>query len=343
MSRVIVFDLNNNPVGQFIADCNRGWILLGNTGVSDGGQTTIPVPTEAALQPWLQLGRTVLVEQPPLPSWAGVIDMPWQAAPSVEMTCYNVEYLLSLRAAERSVQVVGPMASVIGEMIHLANEQEPLYISMGTTGGVQDQKDIVIEQSNIWDQLINLLQDSGYEMILRPQRDTHNHLSIYADIGLGLGRDTGFLLHDGDNGNMKVIEAVVDGGAINRVKGISGESSEQEQLETEVFEDQASQNVYRTRSEVVNFRNVTQISALNQYTQNYLSNVSMPYLNLTVDVLDVENAFANLQLGNRLIAHVSEIFLPGGKKGWRGTVRLLTMALDERKRTMRTVLRGSLL
>jgi len=345
MSRIIVFDLNNNPIGQFSADCNRGWILLGNTGVSDGGQTTVSIPTEVARLPWLQLGRMVLVEEPPLPAWAGVIDMPWSGTPEegVELTFYNAEYLLSMRSAERSVQVVGSVASVIGEMIHQANIQEPIYMFLGTTGNVQDQKDFVIEQANIWDQMIKLLEDSGYEMALRPQRDTHNHLSIYADIGLGLGVNTGFLLHDGDNGNMKVIQYAVDGGAINRVRGTSGETSESEQLETEVFEDQASQNIYRTRSEVIQFRNVTQLSVLNQYTQNYLSNVSMPYLTLTVDVLDVGDAFSNLRVGNRLIAHAAEIYLPGGKKGWRGTVRILAMALDERQRTMRTVLRGSLL
>lgn len=343
MSRIIVFDLNNNPVGQFSGDVNRGWILLGNTGVSDGGLTTVTIPTDVAQQPWLQLGRMVLIEEPPLPAWAGVMDMPWKVSPPVEITFYNAEYLLSLRSAERSVPVVGPMASVIGEMIHLANEQEPLYLALGSTGNVQDQQNIVIEQSNIWDQMIELLEDTGYEMVLRPQRDTRNRLSIYADIGLGLGVNTGFLLHDGDNGNMKVIDGTVDGGAINRVRGISGTTSESEQLETDVFEDQNSQNIYRTRSEVVQFRNVSQLSALNQYTQNYLSNVSMPYLNLTVNVLDIGDAFANLRVGNRLIAHVSEIFLPGGRKGWKGTVRVLAMVFDETNRSIRTTLRGSLL
>jgi hypothetical protein len=342
MARVIVFDLNNAPVGEFSTDCNRGWILLGNTGVSDGGETTVSIPTDIAVQPWLQLGRMVLVEQPPLPAWAGVIDMPWKASLPVEMTFYNAEYLFSLRSAERSVRVNGPMASVIAEMIRLANEQEPMYISLGNTSQVQDQFDIVIEQMNIWDQMIKLLEESGYEMIVRPQRDIHNHLSIYMDVGLGLGVNTGFLLHDGDNGNMTVIGAVVDGKAINRVRGISGQTSESEQLQTDVLEDQDSQNIYRTRSETLQFRNITQLSVLNQYTQNYLNNVSMPYLDLTVDIFDVGDAFANVRVGNRLIAHASKVHLPGGVVGWRGTVRVLAMALDETKRTIRTTLRGSL-
>ncbi len=342
MSRVIVFDLNNYPVGEFNADCNRGWILLGNTGVSDGGQTTVTIPQEVARQSWLQLGRMVLVEQPPLPAWAGVIDTPWKAALPVQMTFYNAEYLFSLRAAESSVPVNGPLGSVISEMIRLANRQETMYISLGNTGQVQDQFEYVIEQSNIWEQMIKLLEESGYEMVIRPQRDTHNRLSLFADIGLGLGVNTGFLLHDGDQGNMKVIDAVVDGRALNRLMGISGATSESEQLQTDVLEDQNSQNIYRTRSDVIQFRNITQQSLLTQYTQNYLTNVANPYLDLTVDVLDIEDAFANLRVGNRLIAHASQIYLPGGVVGWRGTARVLAMAFDEVKRTVRIKIRGSL-
>jgi len=342
VSRIIVFDLNNAPVGEFTADCDRGWILLGNTGVSAGAETTVEITTEIAAQPWLQLGRMVLVEQPPLPSWAGVIDMPWTAAPKITLTIYNAEYLLNLRTAERSVGVIGPMAAVISEMIHLANEQEPLYISLGNTGGVQDQFNEVIEQTNIWDQMVEILEQSGYEMVIRPQRDIHNHLSIFVDIGLGLGIDTGFLLHDGDNGNMAVTSAVVDGGAINRVRGISGQSSEAEQLATDIFEDQPSQDIYRTRSQTLQFRNVTQRTVLNQYTQNFLTNTSLPYIDLTVEVRDSNDAFANLRVGNRLLVHAASVYLPGGHVGWRGTARILAMAFDEKRNAMKMTLRGSL-
>jgi hypothetical protein len=339
-SRAIVFDLNNYPVGAFTADINRGWVLLGNTGVSDGAQTTVTIPDEFMDAPWLQLGRMVLVERPPLPPWAGVIDTPWKATLPVEITLYNAEYLFALRAAERSVLINSSVGATISEMIHLANEQEPLYIQFGNSGNVQDIFEKTIEAANIWDQMIEFLTDAGYEMMLRPQRDTQGRLSLLVDIGLGLGVDTGFLLHDGDQGNMKVIDAVVDGKIVNRVRGISGETSEQEQLQTDILEDQASQDLYRTRSEWVQFRNVTQQTALNQYTQNYLTTSSVPYLDLTVDVLDVGDTFANLRSGNRLIVHASEVHLPGGRQGWRGTMRALAMAFDETSNSVKMKLRG---
>jgi len=340
VSRIVVFDLNNLPVGAFEAECNRGWMLLGNVGVTDGGvQTSVIVPDEVATQPWLQLGRMVLVERNPLPAWAGVIDTPWTATLPVEITLYNAEYLISLRSAERTVAVVGPLSATIAEMLRLVNEQETAYIAMGNTGSDQEQFGKAVEQSNIWDQMITFLQDSGYEMILRPQR-AGKQLQIYLDTGTSLGANTGFLLHDGEQGNMTVTEAKVDGKIINRVKGVSGQTTEEEQLETDILEDQASQNIYRTRSEVVEFRNVTQSSVLNQYSQIYLNNNSHPYLILTVEA--EESTFAYLRGGNQLLVHAANVYLPGGKVGWKGSVRILGMAYDETKNTVKMTLRGVL-
>jgi hypothetical protein len=342
VSRLVVFGLNNSPVGDFVADCNRGWILLGNTGVADGGQTTVRVPESVAAQPWLQLGRLVLVERPPLPAWLGVIDTPWKAMLPVELTLYNAEYLFSLRQAERSAYINGPLSAAIGEAIRIVNEQEQTFISLGNSNQQQESFEKVIEQGAIWDQVIKFLEDSGYEMILRPQRDVDNHLAIYADVGTVLGSNTGYLLHDGETGNMTVIDAAVNGTIINRVKAVSGQSTEEAQLETDVFENQSSQDAWRTRSEVLQFQNVTQLSTLNQYAQNYLSVASRPYLDLTVQVEDRDNAFAHMRVGNYLLAHASNVYLPGGIHGWRGMSRILAMAYDERNNTVRTTLRGLL-
>ena len=339
MSRIIVFDLSNSPVGAFEAVCNRGWILLGNTGVSDGGQTTVDVPDEAAAQPWLQLGRMVIVERPPLPAWVGVIDTPWTATSPVQMTLYNAEYLFSLRSAEGSVAVSGPLPATIVEMIRLVNEQEETFIAVGNAANVQTQFDRVIEQSNIWDQMISLLEEAGYEMILRPQR-VRNRLSIYVDVGVALGENTSYLLHDGDGGNMKVIDATVNGKIINRVKGVSGETTEEDQMQSDVLENQQSQDIYRTRSEVVQFRNITQQSVLNQYTQTYLDISSSPFLDLQVAAEEV--TFPYLRVGNRLLVHAANVILPGGIRGWRGSVRILAMAYDEASNTVKMTLRGTL-
>jgi hypothetical protein len=342
VSRIVVFDLNNHAAGEFSAICNRGWILLGNPGVSDGGETTVIVPQDVILQPWLQLGRMVLVERPPLPAWVGVIDTPWTATLPAEITLYNAEYLISMRAAERSVAFNGSASGLVGEMLRLVNEQEETFIRIGQTDTEQASFNRVIEQRNIWDQLIKFLEESGYEMTLRPERRDRNQLYLYADVGVALGVDTGFLLHDGERANMKVIEAKVNGQVTNRVIGVSGKTTEEAQLQTEVQLDQDSQQSFRTRSEVVQFDKVTEISMLTGYTQAYLDYGKRPYLDLIVDVMDIDNTFTYLGQGNRLFVHASHVYLPGGIRGWSGSVRILAMAFDEHQNTVRTTLRGTL-
>lgn len=346
MSRIVVFGLDNVAVGEFTATCNRGWILLGNPGVSDGGQTTVTVPDDVAIQPWLQLGRMVLVERPPLPSWVGVIDTPWQAMLPVEITLYNAEYLFALRAIERSVAINAPISDIVKEMIRIANDQEMMFVALGNSGNIQTLYNKAIAQRNIWDQMIKLLEETGQEMIFRHEMNSRRQLYLYADVGPGMGLDTGFLLHDRDQSsvqaNMTVIDAKVNGKIINRVIGVSGQSTEEAQLQTNILEDQDSQDVFRTRSEIVSFRDVAELSTLTQYTQIYLDSYKRPFLDLTVDAMNIGDTFANLRLGNRLLAHAANVYLPGGVRGWSGSVRILAMAFDETKDTVRMTLRGIL-
>lgn len=346
MSRIVVFGLDNVAVGEFTANCDRGWVLLGNPGVADGAQTTVTVPDEVAEQPWLQLGRMVLVERPPLPSWAGVIDTPWKATLPVEITLYNAEYLFALRAAEISVSINGPISDVVKEMIRLANEQENLFVSLGTSRDVQTQYSKVIEQRNIWDQMIKILEESGQEMIFRHELNSQRQLNLIADVGPLMGANTGFLLRDRDesnvHANMTVIDAKVNGKVINRVMGVSGQTTQEDQLQTNVLEDQSSQDVFRTRSEIVQFRNVTELSTLTQYAKVYLDSYKRPFIDLTVDAMNVDDTFSHLRLGNRLLMRAVNVYLPGGIRGWSGTVRILAMAYDETQDTVRMTVRGVL-
>jgi hypothetical protein len=241
------------------------------------------------------------------------------------------------------VQVVGSISDVVAAMIRLVNDQEETYLRLGNaTSSTQTIWNKVIEQRNIWSQLVKLLEESGYEMVLRPERSSRNTLDIYADVGVQLGTDTGFLLHDGERANMRVIEAKINGRIINRAMGVSGKSTVEDQLQTLPLEDQDSQNLYRTRSEVMQFQNVTEISILTGYTQAYLDYGKRPYLDLTVDAMDVGKTFTHLRVGNRLLVHTAHVYLPGGVRGWSGSVRILAMVYDERQNTVRMTLRGTL-
>lgn len=343
MSRIMVCDLDNRGAGEFFATCNRGWMVYGNSGVSGAGATTVTLPDSIAAQKWLQLGRMVLVQHPKLPPWAGVIDTPWKAILPVELTLYNAEYLFSLRSPEQAKAFNGTIPFIVAEMIKIMNEQEQMYVLPGVASGDQTAHEEALDQRTIWDQLVPMLERSGFEMVLRPERGPGKQLQIYADVGQELGVDTSFLLQDSEQGkNMKVVEASVNGKITNRVKGVSGQSTAEDQLQTDVLENQDSQNRYRTRSTTLQFRNIVEISTLTDYTNAYLDDAKQPYLDLTIEAYDVGDTFINLRPGNRLLLRSSNVYLPGGVRGWRGTVRVLTMAYDEEKNAVLTKVRGAL-
>lgn len=342
MSKIMFFDLDNRAVGHVTAICNRGWQVYGNTGVSSSGLTTITLPKEAIENKWIQLGRLVLVQATGLPDWIGVVDTPWKATLPAQITLYSVEYLFSLRSPETAIRWIGTIASLIKELIRQANEQENLFLSLGEVTGAQTEFEEPIDQRKMWDQIVPLLERTGYEMDIRAERGADKRLYLYADVGQNLGIDTGFLLHDSEIGkNMKPTGARVGGEIHNRVKGTSGQSNAEDQLETEVLENEDSQGLYRTRSVVTNFRSITQLSQLTEYAQTELDAESYPYIEIEMEIYDVGETFANVRHGNRLLFTSSNLFLPGGVRSWSGTVRILAMAYDEARNVILARARGA--
>jgi hypothetical protein len=343
VSRIVVHDLDNHGVGEFTAMCNRGWMVYGNPGVSGAGMTSIIVPDEVISEKWLQLGRMVLVSHPKLPAWAGMIDTPWKAILPAELSLYNAEYLFSIRSPEQAKMFSGSIPSIVREMIRIMNEQEQMFLSVGAISGDTSVHDETLDQRTMWDQLVPMLERSGFEMILRPERGAGKQLHLYADVGQELGVDTGFLLHDSEQGkNMKVLEASVNGSITNRVIGVSGQSTAEDQLKTSVLEEQISQNIYRTRSKTVQFRNIVQLSTLTGYAQAFLDDAQQPYLDIDVEAYDVGDTFYHLRPGNRLLLRSSNLYLPGGRRGWSGTVRALAMVYDEQNNAVLMKARGLL-
>jgi hypothetical protein len=83
------------------------------------------------------------------------------------------------------------------------------------------------------------------------------------------------------------------------------------------------------RSEMVQFRDVRELSTLERYSQNYLDHNARPRLTFVMNVVDKGDAFANIRLGNSFTAQISKAILPGGVQGWRGSARALAMAYTE--------------
>lgn len=334
MSRVIVFGLDNKSVGEFNATVNRGYIIYGSPSVSGEVSTQITLPDSVARQEWMQFGRVVLIAHPHIEPWVGVLDPPWTATLPVTATLYSAEYLLSLRSAENVKLLDSSAASIIATMVRLANEQEELFVRMGDISGSDGMvRQETITQKKIWEQMRSFCERTGTEMILRPSRED-DRLYLYVDLSTRFGIDTEYELHDGENANMIVRNATVTGTLINRVIGISSQSTQQSRLTAGPFTADDMVDQHRLRSEVVQFRDVVDDTTLRRNTQRSLEYSAYPRLQLTADLkLDDAALARSVRRGNTFNVHAARIYLPGGKQGWSGKMRIVKYFYTETTNT----------
>ncbi len=171
------------------------------------------------------------------------------------------------------------------------------------------------------------------EMQIRPVQE-EGRLYLYVDVLERVGRDTGFLFHDGQNANMNVLDASIDNEIWNRVIGIGDESTLKDRGRTAPMYEPASIRDFRLRSQNVQFRDVREVSTLARYTATYVRAASRPVLRLKVIIEDVGDALRNVAAGNTGIFHAYNIYLPGGTIGWKGEGRMKAIAYDESTNTV---------
>lgn len=330
MSRVMVFSANQFSVGELTTLVDRGWMLAGNPAVAGGGSTTLSLTNDQAALNYLQFGRMVLVTHERLPNWAGMLDTPWNFMPPVSVAAYNAEYLLSLRTPEAPVTLTGSVGNLAAQILDMFNRYDDLAVRIGDTSKADPTpRTETLDGRNFWEQLTAIIARAGCEMLARPEKDASGRLVIYLDIATRLGIDTNFLYSDGPNGNATFSNGVLNGPIYNRVIGTGDESGAVSRLRTRPFLNEASSTAYRMRSQTVQFRGVTELSTLEQYTQNYTNYYGTPKFSFLMNVLDKGDAFQNIRLGNTVLVHISQAYLPGGIQGLRGTARVLAMAYTE--------------
>lgn len=329
LSRVIIYGLDRKPLGEFVREVDRGWMLTGNPSVSGGGQTTLSLTSDLLAKHYWQLGHMVAIYHDKLPTWAGVIDTPWDTG-SLQVTCYNAEYLLNLRAPEQSLVLDGSVGSIIEQMLLYFNAGQDMFVRVGNTARAdQTTRQVVLDQRTYWEQIKTLLTRAGCEMTTRIEKDADGRLVVFLDIATLAGVDTGFLYVDGQDANAYFREARLDGEIVNRVVGLGDESGQASRLITQPYFDEASIKLYGLRSRVVQFRDVRDQGTLDRYAEVYVHYSAYPKFSFLMDVLDKGDAYRNVRLGNLVRARISNANLPAGQQGWYGVARVLAMAYSE--------------
>lgn len=340
MSRVRYFNLRNRAVDEFRANVTRGYALSGYSSLQGGMSSTAVIPTALAGSKDLQFGTMVYIEDEDdlVPPWAGMLDAPWTGIAPVTGTFYNAEYVMNLRTPDEKVTVTGIFSSVLERLVDMTNLNEDLYLRIGNLGNMPSgAQQLTIQQTPLWGQINDFGKREGVMFLIRPTYADKQPLYLFLDAGTNIGIDTQVILRDGENGNMKITSANVNGSPINRVIGIGRESTATSRLRTKPMLDTTSRDRYRLRSAVTQFSTLTTQGSLDIATRTYLNRARFPILNLDI-VIDNPDFYAYCRPGNWFDVHAANIYLPGIGKGWRGKMRMPQMVYDEDNNTVKATL-----
>lgn len=339
VSRLRVFDADNYAQGQVIGFAERGWQIISQA-TSGFGSCVVNLTADQARMEYLQFGRMVLIQHAKLPAWAGMIDTPWVGSLPAQMTIYDAQCLLALRAPTDTRKFSGSTAEIARDLIRVANDQEEMYVRLGECDIDDDSREETLDQRTIWEQLGGLIKRAGGEMVVRPEIEDDNQLVIYLDILNQVGHVAPIELTDGDEGNMRVVSARIESKIINGVQAINGQKDGENRLYTPLLIDDDSREAFRLRSKVIQYSSVKEMSTLLANGNAALKGSRYPMLKMEVEVFDVGDTFFHTRPGNRMMAHASRVQLPGGIAGWRGMARILAMQFMERSNVLRATIGG---
>lgn len=333
MGKLVTYGLDNFSRGHFSAILPRGWTVYGGR-ATNNPPVTVPVKRSVALKDWMLPGAQASMAHSKLELWSGVFDLPWGVTLPITPTVYPQDYLLSMRMPEIEETFHGTVAEIAARVLERINAPQDMFARLGKVTGEDGDHDATFKtDSSYYAQLQALIARAKKEMRLRAELEDRRLIN-YIDIGDRIGEDTGFLLHDGDGANMQLLDAKLDGTLMNMLVGLGSQSTGASRMSTGPQTNSASANRYRLRSATRQYPNVVQDSALLAYTNNDLDALSWPRLRMPIKLLDVGRTLTLARPGNGFILHTGDIYLPGGKQGWRGPVRLTAIGYDEKQNSV---------
>lgn len=335
MSRILVFDQAGNSLGEIHGNCKRGWAING------GGSATVNLARSEAINPWLQIGCLLYVEHPNLPAWAGVVDTPWKATMPVQLTAYDISYLMHLRSSESPLTIRGTTGIIAAKLIELTNYLGDMRIRAGRIDAEDFSRDEKFEVKTYWEMLLDLVKRNQYEMVARSEIDADRKLTAYLDINPVAGEDVPLVLADGQGGNMQITAANVDGEIWNRVQAMTDESTFTSRSKS-LVEDADSISDYGLRNTTKTFAGIHSQTALDEAAKNSMGDLKTPNISITANILDINAAFKWIRPGNRVHVRATRLVLPGGRQGWTGIMRINSMSFDEAKHQVGVGMTGEL-
>lgn len=190
-SRTRLFKRNGILIYEVDAPTYREWVL------NDIGSANFIVPA-AGMEPYIEIGNYVLIEDDKLDAWVGVIETPRPWTPNaLTVNAKSAMRLFGLRVGNYQQLVTGSWGQVFSQVIGVVNAAESTPLKIGDyADGISYSS--VVDMSNPYTYLQRALTQARTRLDFRPVV-SHGKLTIYVDMQPELYTAGKFRLEEGLN------------------------------------------------------------------------------------------------------------------------------------------------
>ncbi|MDR3572852.1 MAG: hypothetical protein P4L50_03240 [Anaerolineaceae bacterium] len=321
-----------NPDGTYLTEMkgtfNRSWILpTRGIGTLD---FSLPLNSDKAKLDYLEFGKLVYIEHDKLPAWGGVIDPTenWGSY-TVSPTAYTAEHMLidGWRIGDGRL-MTGPSGELFKQIVNLANSEEDLLIRVGNVEIFDDTRQEVLNWQGLYDEINRIAKRSLAEWDMQAGIDGNGRLYFTTNWRQRIGNVRDYTLKEGYNVRMNDTPMTRQGNPVlvNRLIGF-GTSATAATRPAFTFTDEASRSRYRLRISTQQFEGNTTLGTLTTNVMNSVALTSAPRRTFSLTVLDKDDAFYNVRLGDTLKLLMSSL----GYIGIDTLIRIIGMAYREKE------------
>lgn len=339
MSVIEVFDKGGYPLGEFVADASREWVLNGYGGRNVYARCEFEV---GLIDPkvktgWFEYGNHILIRDRRLPWWSGPIETSrrWDAGNTLQVTAYSAEYLLYRRRGFDGLGVTGTPGDYFERVLELANQQGDTLIQPGSIAKRGTPQHRHYDFSHFSDGVNEFAAEFKQDWFIEPEI-VGGRLVYWGHWLEKRGRLVDFIL---DEFNTQLRGVNEEGEIVNDLEGVNSAGSEDSRLRC-VARDPASIGRFGLHQARENFDAETK-DELQTLVEERLKQTAYPARRFDVSALPPDSerltaacAWPYLSPGNVLTLQYQRAGLDNGTLGILTQARLTSMTHREEQDNM---------
>lgn len=332
-----MISLHKRSNGGFLttikAVADRSWV------VNNKGKCTLlmSLEDEKTVREYMMTRNLVCISHPKLPLWGGVIetDQDWNDRGVVQFTAWSAESLLMSRTPLDGPVSAATPGSLFKTLISYANRGEDMLIRPGDIYQGGEKAEVTLDGTSLFDVVRDLAIQHDMEFDIRPVLDATNSLTFEANWYRRMGQKEETILSEGHNVKRPSRPLRVTRRVVNQLTGFGEGSTESRPKIT--LKDDASIERFGLMEGTEDFDGVTDATVLKASVLKRLRVLRNPKYIVGAVVLDVEDTFYSVRLGNTLpFRSASYGFQNMTGIGMQTNIRVMSMRYLERPNELET-------